>query len=166
MHTQPAVDYVSTWELPNAEGISEFNTTGSYLAALQADRIFSNSMTNFLSSNEIAIDVTPDKLRSMSCQELATDGRERTCERTVFMPGSIPIGVVTRGGHPDADIAVTFAVKGYVLLYEPGDTSTTWEFDEAECRTWGMDWGAARFCLSNSHSNTLKARKYCRRSIL
>ncbi|KAK5111739.1 hypothetical protein LTR85_011784 [Meristemomyces frigidus] len=133
--TKPAFVHRRTWNLTNAEGISEFNSSHGPLIAIQADRIFSNSITTFLSNNEITVDITPDKLKVISCHQMARTGETPTCEREVFMPGAIPIGLVTQDGYPEADIAMTFALKGYVLRYGPGDGPKSWEFDEGSCMT-------------------------------
>jgi hypothetical protein len=132
------------------------------LSAAQIDRIFGSSQVNtFLTSNELAVDLTDGQSRDLSCDQLDYSGPVATCERTVFMPGGAPMELVMADGHPEADVLISYDMNGYVLRYGRSDIDNSWYFDEeTECRTLGVETGAVRLCIKNTDkSNTLQARK-------
>ncbi|EMD00639.1 hypothetical protein BAUCODRAFT_118389 [Baudoinia panamericana UAMH 10762] len=149
-----------TWTLNTTEGISNFNKSRAPLVATEVDRFFGNSILTFLNNPEIAVDITPDDLKGMSCaNQISVRGKTPSCQRSVFMPGSIPTVLVTEEGYEDAEIAFAYNVKGYNLTFGPGDDGHNWTFDERQdCQTIGLAFGAVRFCLNNAESNVLRAR--------
>lgn len=44
-----------------------------------------------------------------------------TCERTVYMPGSVPMELVMADGYPDADILTAYDMNSYVSRYGRSD---------------------------------------------
>ncbi|KAK3114926.1 hypothetical protein LTR53_006254 [Teratosphaeriaceae sp. CCFEE 6253] len=157
--TRQAFDHLTTYTLSTPEGMSFFNSSRAPIVALEIDRIFSTGIVTFLSDSEHSVDITPNDQRSMSCAQLSVDGQTPTCERTVFLPGAVPVGLVLDGSTPEADVQTVFDIKGYVLRYGAGDVNGSWTFDpNAECQTLGMAQGAARLCLANPSPNVIRAR--------
>jgi hypothetical protein len=162
----PSHRTILTWNLPGGAGLGEFNGSLAFWSAAQIDRIFGSSQVNtFLTSNELAVDLTDGQSRDLSCDQLDYSMPVTTCERTVFMPGGAPMELVMADGYPDADVLTAYDMNGYVLRYGQSDVDDSWYFDEeTECRTLGVETGAVRLCIKNTEeNNTLQARKYKRR---
>jgi hypothetical protein len=158
----PSHRIILTWNLPGGAGLGEFNGSLAFLSAAQIDRIFGSSQVNtFLTSNELAMELTDGQSRDLSCDQLDYSTSAATCERTVFMPGGAPMELVMADGYPDADVLTAYDMNGYVLRYGQSDVDDLWQFDEeTECRTLGVETGAVRLCIKNTEANnTLQARK-------
>ncbi|KAK3070580.1 hypothetical protein LTR53_010212 [Teratosphaeriaceae sp. CCFEE 6253] len=157
--TRQAFDHLTTYTLSTPEGMSFFNASRAPIVALEIDRIFSTGIVTFLSDSEHSVDITPNDQRSMSCAQLSVNGQTPTCERTVFLPGAVPVGLVLDGSTPEADVQTVFDIKGYVLRYGAGDANGDWAFDpDTQCQTLGLAQGAARLCLANPSPNVIRAR--------
>jgi hypothetical protein len=118
----PSHRTIITWDLPGGAGLGEFNRSLAFLSAAQIDRIFGSSQVNtFLTSNELAMDLTDGQSRDLSCDQLDYSMPVATCERTVFMPGGAPMELVMADGYPDADILIAYDMNGYVLRYGRSD---------------------------------------------
>ncbi|KAK5677752.1 hypothetical protein LTS10_009635 [Elasticomyces elasticus] len=156
--TQLAFTNVASWTLDNTEGVSFFNASRAPLVAMEVDRIFSNSMTTWLSNSEHAVDITPDSSKTMSCAQLSTTGDNLTCERVVYMPGSVLVALVTDDREPEADVQTAFDVKGYILRFGKSDVNGSWSFNASNCITLGPEQGAARLCLANTTPSTNQAK--------
>ncbi|KAK4897341.1 hypothetical protein LTR27_004861 [Elasticomyces elasticus] len=156
--TRQAFTHKASWILSNTEGMSFLNATRAPLVAMEIDRVFSSSMTYFLRNTEHAIDITPNDNMSIPCSLLAIDNTAPSCERIVYMPGSIPLALMTSTQNPEADIRMVFDIKGYVLRFGPSDIEGVWEFDTTECMTLVLSVGAVRLCLFNTAPNNLRAR--------
>ncbi|KAK4954429.1 hypothetical protein LTR10_007860 [Elasticomyces elasticus] len=158
VNTQQASTNALTWTLINTEGVSFFNASRAPLVAVEIDRVFSNSMTTWLSNSEHAIDITPDGARKMSCEKLPFDSTTPTCERVIYMPGSVPVALVTDEREPEADLQIAFDIKGYVLRFGKSDVDGSWSFNASDCIILGLAQGAARLCLVNNEPNVIQAK--------
>ncbi|KAK5723927.1 hypothetical protein LTR17_013769 [Elasticomyces elasticus] len=158
VNTQQASTNALTWTLINTEGVSFFNASRAPLVAVEIDRVFSNSMTTWLSNSEHAVDITPDDDRIMSCAQLAFNGTAPTCERVIYMPGSVPVALVTDERKPEADLQIAFDIKGCVLRFGKSDVDRSWSFNATDCITLGLAQGAARLCLVNNEPNVIQAK--------
>ncbi|KAK4913681.1 hypothetical protein LTR49_018015 [Elasticomyces elasticus] len=157
LNMQQASTNALTWTLRNTEGVSFFNASRAPFVAAEIDRIFSNSMTTWLSNSEHAVDITPDNDRIMSCAQLLANGTTPTYERVVYMPGSVPVALVADEREPEADIQIAFDIKGYVLRFGRSDVDGSWSFNASDCITLGVAQGAARLCLANNEPNIIQA---------
>jgi len=144
---------------PYGTGMSLLSSKVAVLAAAQADRIFSSMMTSFVTNSEFAVDITRKDLRSMSCANIPVKGQTQTCGREIFMPGIIPEELLLKETSLEVDLAVAYGMKGYVLRFGPGDSTGTWRFDDAECRSYGIATGAVHLCIQNRMPNEIRARE-------
>lgn len=142
-----------TFNAPYGTGMSSFNGSLAPFLAIQVDRVFHSTMTAFLKSGEIAVDITSPDLKAMSCAQGPTLGRTPTCQRTVFMPGTVPGEFMLQNELPDADISMAYGLQGYVLDFGKGDENKTWQFEERECEVIGLAFGAVSLCIHNTDSN-------------
>lgn len=158
----PPYRTLEAWDLPGGAGVGGFNKSLAFLPAVQIDRIFGSSQVNtFLSSNELAIDITSSQMRNNSCDQVNYAGSSiSTCERTVFMPGTAPLDLIVKDGMPEGDIMTAYNMQGFVLRFGQGDVGDQWDFDQDEdCQTLGIKNAAVRLCIRNTEVNTLQARK-------
>ena len=137
-----------------------FNESVAPLPALETDRLFSSSIATFLNNPEMMVDITPDENKSSSCAQGPRPGLAQTCERTVYMSGSIPPELSIKDGRPEADIAMAYTSKGYVLQYGQSDINGSWRFDATNCRRLGMTSGAVNLCIRNAASNEIQASEF------
>jgi hypothetical protein len=158
--TQRSNYVLAKFDAPYGTGMSLFDGSLAPLAALEVDRMFGHTMTAFLKSGEIAVDITDPELRPMSCAQGPSLGRTPTCQRKVFMPGPVPGEFVLRNGVPDADISMAYDLQGCILDFGKGDEKATWQFSESECEVIGMSFGAVRLCIHNTEVNAIQARKF------
>ncbi|OQO12705.1 hypothetical protein B0A48_02168 [Cryoendolithus antarcticus] len=151
---------VRTWTVAAGAGMDGFNASLAFLSAMQVDRVYGTTqVNNFLSSNELAIDVTPEQQKTLSCEQLDYETTGAKCARTVFMPGAAPLELITAVDHSEASILTAYEMQGYVLTFGPGEGEQAWRFDqEKDCETLGRAEGAVRLCVRNTAANSVQAQ--------
>jgi len=158
---------LATWLVPYGTGMGPFNKTLAPFFAVEADRYFSISMTDYLTDGQMAFDITEERLKLMSCAKGPKYNENRTCERRIFVPGFMPTELLLNGSIPRADIGMALGMQGYVMNFGLGDVQNQWQFDdEKDCRSYGSEVGAARLCLKNIATNHIQARKLLCHSII
>jgi hypothetical protein len=151
---------------PFGAGVGLFNASISPIIAVQVDRFFPVSINSFLNNPQMCLDITPDELKSLSCADGPQPGQNLTCERTVFMPGSVPAEVAILNDLPEADLFIAYAMRGYVLKYEQSTASAASWLGRAECRPYGKEYGAVSLCMQNTNSGHLLTSKCASRVLV
>ncbi|KAK6439564.1 hypothetical protein LTR95_004233 [Oleoguttula sp. CCFEE 5521] len=150
---------IRTWTVAAGAGMDGFNASLAFLSAMQVDRVYGTTqVNNFLSSNELAIDVTPEQQKTLSCEQLDYETTGAKCARTVFMPVAAPLELITAVYHSEASILTAYEMQGYVLTFGPGEGEQAWRFDQKQdCETLGRAEGAVRLCIRNTAANSVQA---------